>query len=158
MRNNRYIIICIFLSVIFKWNCSNKVKGTLDGDIVINIPHPDSVVTEIVEFTILDDTTSLERPTFYGGIDSLEKVFKHPDIARKAGIYGKTTLKFEINEEGQVENVVPIEYLTVITDELIEKLKKMKFSPANKNSRIIRIQLKISISYYLKTAISKNRE
>jgi len=150
MKDIKFYWVYITSFVLIITNCSYKVQGTLDGDIQLNIAHPDSVVTEIIEFIIINDSLMSQLPTFNGNIDSLEKIFKRPDLARNAGIYGKTTIEFDINENGLVENVIPIKYLTIITDELINNLKNIKFNPAIKAKNNVKANVRLTILYYRK--------
>jgi hypothetical protein len=111
-------------------SCYYRDYPNLSGDILLNITHPDSVVTKITNFKVPDDSVITINPSFPMGLDSLSKILKHPDLARKAGVYGEVILNLDIDIDGSTKNIKPVKKITVISDSIMVKLKPLEFTPA----------------------------
>lgn len=117
----------------------------LDGPLDLPPPPPPSDEEEEDFFVVVENMPVLE-----GGIGKLQKSVKYPEMARRAGIEGRVTIQFIVNEQGKVENPVVIRGIGGGCDEAaLEAVKKAKFSPGMQRGRPVRVQYSLPITFRL---------
>ena len=144
------VVFCcyIILLPLIIAGCYSYEHPHLDGDIDVNIAHPDSVVTKITGFKLLNDSAITKNPSFPNGLDSLAKMLKHPDLARKAGLYGEIIIDFDIGIDGRTKNIKPVIRITWLSNFVIKELENLKFNPAFLDKKPVTSSVQLSISYY----------
>ena len=73
-------------------------------------------------------------------------------MARRAGIEGRVTVQFIVNEAGQVENPRVIRGIGGGCDEAaLEAVKKAKFTPGMQRGRPVRVQFSLPVIFRLQS-------
>jgi len=89
-----------------------------------------------------------EMPAPVGGMGSLVKNVKYPELAKKVGIEGKVFLLVYINEHGGVDDVKVVKGIGAGCDEAaIAAVKKTKFTPGKSGSTNIKTKLSLALNF-----------
>jgi TonB family protein len=95
-----------------------------------------------------------QMPEFPGGsaamMDFLKKNIKYPSEARENGVGGKSFIKFVVNEQGQIENVVTIKSagLAMLDEEAIRVVRSMPlWAPGKQQGRNVKVFYNLPISF-----------
>lgn len=95
-------------------------------------------------------------PDLIGGLEALQKNIVYPEIARLAGIEGRVTVQFVIDERGNVLNPVVVRGIGGGCDEAaIEAVKKAKFTPGMQRGRPVKVSYTLPITFRLNTGDRK---
>jgi protein TonB len=74
----------------------------------------------------------------------------YPELARKAGIEGRVTVKVLINTKGNVEKVEVVKGHPMLNDAAIDAAKEWKFKPGKQRDRFVKVWMNIPIDFKLK--------
>jgi protein TonB len=74
----------------------------------------------------------------------------YPELARKAGIEGRVTVKVLINTNGDVEKVEVVKGHPMLDDAAIASAKQWKFTPPKQRDRAVKVWMNIPIDFKLK--------
>ena len=117
----------------------------LDGPLDLPPPPPPSEEEEEDFFVVVETMPSLK-----GGLADLQRKVNYPEMARRAGIEGRVTVQFIVNEQGQVENPRVIRGIGGGCDEAaLAAVKQAKFSPGMQRGRPVRVQYSLPIVFKL---------
>ncbi len=117
----------------------------LDGPLDLPPPPPPSDDGEEDFFVVVETMPQLD-----GGLGDLQRKVKYPEMARRAGIEGRVTVQFIVNEQGRVENPRVIRGIGGGCDEAaLEAVKQAKFSPGMQRGRPVRVQYSLPIVFRL---------
>ncbi|GAB5410812.1 MAG: energy transducer TonB [Balneolaceae bacterium] len=117
----------------------------LDGPLDLPPPPPPSDDEEEDFFVVVET-----MPQLQGGLADLQRKVKYPEMARRAGIEGRVTIQFIVNEQGRVENPRVIRGIGGGCDEAaLEAVKQAKFSPGMQRGRAVRVQYSLPIVFKL---------
>jgi protein TonB len=117
----------------------------LDGPLDLPPPPPPSDDEEEDFFVVVET-----MPQLQGGLADLQRKVKYPEMARRAGIEGRVTVQFIVNEQGRVENPRVIRGIGGGCDEAaLEAVKQAKFSPGMQRGRPVRVQYSLPIVFRL---------
>ncbi len=95
-------------------------------------------------------------PELIGGLEALQRKIVYPEIARLAGIEGRVTVQFVIDERGNVLNPVVVRGIGGGCDEAaIEAVKKAKFTPGMQRGRPVKVSYTLPITFRLNTVDRK---
>lgn len=121
---------------------------SLDGPIDLPPPPPPAEEEEEPEddfFVVVEN-----MPELIGGLAGLQKRVKYPEMARRAGIEGRVTIQFIVNEKGEIENPRVIRGIGGGCDEAaLEALKHVKFKPGMQRGRPVRVQYSLPVVFKL---------
>ena len=131
------------------------------NDVIIEDPindFPDFSTTDLPlippEQEIEEDKTHLfvqKMPEMKGGQSAFYKELNYPEMCKKAGIEGRVTLQFVINEQGEVTNPIVLRGIGGGCDEeALRVIKLMDFSPGIQNGRFVKVRMAQSIRFRLK--------
>ena len=119
----------------------------LDGPMDLPPPPPPQDDEEEDFFVVVE-----QMPEPIGGIAAVQKLVKYPEMARRAGIEGRVTVQFIVNEAGQVENPRVIRGIGGGCDEAaLEAVKKAKFTPGMQRGRPVRVQFSLPVIFRLQS-------
>jgi protein TonB len=119
----------------------------LDGPMDLPPPPPPQDDEEEDFFVVVE-----QMPAPIGGIGAVQKLVKYPEMARRAGIEGRVTVQFIVNEAGQVENPRVIRGIGGGCDEAaLEAVKKAKFTPGMQRGRPVRVQFSLPVIFRLQS-------
>jgi protein TonB len=117
----------------------------LDGPMDLPPPPPPQEEEEEDFFVVVEN-----MPELQGGLGELQRKVKYPEMARRAGIEGRVTVQFIVNERGEVENPRVIRGIGGGCDEAaLEAVKQAKFTPGMQRGRPVRVQYSLPIVFRL---------
>lgn len=94
-----------------------------------------------------------EMPKLKGGMEALQSKVEYPEIARKAGIEGRVTVQFIVNEQGGVENAQVVRGIGGGCDEqALAVVRQAQFTPGYQRDRPVRVQYALSINFRLENS------
>lgn len=94
-----------------------------------------------------------EMPKLIGGMKAIQSKIEYPTMARRAGIEGKVTVQFIVNENGDVENAQVVRGIGGGADEeALRVVKDAKFEPGVQRGRKVRVLYAMSINFTLEDA------
>ena len=106
-------------------------------------PEEEEVEEEI--FVVVQDP-----PVMIGGMAALAKELEYPDFARKAGIEGRVTVEYVVNEQGQVEDPKVLRGLGGgLDEEALRVIKLMKFEPGKQRGRPVKVRVATAVNFRL---------
>lgn len=106
-------------------------------------PPPKSEETQDDFFVVVE-----QMPQLIGGLASLQKKVKYPEMARKAAIEGRVTIQFIVNEKGEVENPRVIRGIGGGCDEeALKAVMTARFKPGMQRGRPVRVQYSLPIVF-----------
>jgi protein TonB len=95
-------------------------------------------------------------PELVGGLEALQRNIVYPEIARLAGIEGRVTVQFVIDERGNVLNPVVVRGIGGGCDEAaVDAVKKAKFTPGMQRGRPVKVSYTLPVTFRLSTAEKK---
>ncbi|MEE9430978.1 MAG: energy transducer TonB [Melioribacteraceae bacterium] len=140
------------------------IEAPSDEEELEDIPIDDNdlKVNEDVEPTqppiIKDDDTNIETifvaveemPTPIGGISAIQKKIIYPEIAKRAGVQGRVTVRAFVDKNGNVFKAEIIKGIGAGCDEeAITAVMKTKFSPGMQRGKPVRVQVSVPILFKL---------
>ena len=75
---------------------------------------------------------------------------EYPELARKAGIEGRVTVKVLIGTKGNVEKVEVVKGHPMLNDAAIEAAKQAQFKPGKQRDRFVKVWMTIPIDFKLR--------
>lgn len=91
-----------------------------------------------------------QMPQLIGGMAGLQAKVEYPEMARRAGIEGRVTVQFIVNENGDVENAKVVRGIGGGADEeALRVVQQAKFEPGIQRGRAVRVQYALSINFRL---------
>jgi len=93
-----------------------------------------------------------QMPQLRGGLAALQRKVSYPEIARRAGIQGRVTIQFIVNERGEVENPRVIRGIGGGCDEeALKAVQSARFTPGMQRGRPVRVQYSLPIVFRLQS-------
>jgi protein TonB len=117
----------------------------MDAPMELPPPPPDQEDEEEDFFVVVE-----QMPQLKGGMAKLQGSVKYPEMARRAGIEGRVTVQFIVNEQGNVENARVVRGIGGGCDEeALKAVQKAEFAPGMQRGRPVRVQYALSINFRL---------
>ena len=94
-----------------------------------------------------------QMPELVDGYGALVSRVKYPEIARKAGVEGRVTVEFVVNEQGNVQDVVVKPGYGIgagCDEEAIRVVSETKFTPGKQRGRAVPVRMSLPITFKLK--------
>lgn len=111
---------------------------------------------EITKIDVVDSIKYSFLPNFILSKDSLSKLFKFPEIARRAGVEGNVIVKIKIDPKGKVSDAKIIKGIGGGCEEAaLDVLLKAKFYPAKIKNEAIASELNIWVNFAWAKGIDK---
>ncbi|MBO6793387.1 MAG: energy transducer TonB [Balneolaceae bacterium] len=118
----------------------------MDGPMDLPPPPPPASDGDEHEIFIVVE----QPPVLIGGIASVQKRIKYPELARNAGIEGRVVLQFVVTKEGEVANPKVVRGIGGGCDEAaLEALKFAKFKPGYQRGRPVNVSYSLPITFTL---------
>jgi protein TonB len=118
----------------------------LDSDGPLDLPPPTPPKSEETQddfFVVVE-----QMPQLIGGLASLQKKVRYPEMARRAAIEGRVTIQFIVNEQGKVENPRVIRGIGGGCDEeALKAVMTARFKPGMQRGRPVRVQYSLPIVF-----------
>ena len=116
-----------------------------------NVPPPPPLAADndnYVEDEIFIAVEEMPEPV--GGMSSILKKLNYPEIAKRAGVQGKVTIRVVVNEEGNVEDVELVKGIGAGCDEeAMRAVRETKFKPGKQRGRAVKVYVTIPIKFEL---------
>jgi len=124
-----------------------NILATPDGKFQIEMPDfLSGLFSSKGKYLIAAD----EMPEPIGGLASIQKNIRYPQLAKLAGIEGKVYVLAFLDEVGNVANARVIKGIGAGCDEAaLEAVKIVKFTPARNNGKPVKVQVTIPIVFKL---------
>lgn len=117
----------------------------LDGPLDLPPPPPPAEEEEEEFFIVVEN-----MPELRGGIAGLQKKVTYPEMAKRAGIEGRVTIEFIVNEEGRVENPRVMRGIGGGCDEeALKAVANARFSPGMQRGRPVKVKMSLPITFRL---------
>ena len=117
------------------------------GDELLLPPPPPPKDDEPEFFVVVE-----QMPQLQGGIGQLQQKVNYPEMARRAGIEGRVTIQFIVNEQGRVENPRVVRGIGGGCDEeALRVVSQARFVPGLQRGRPVRVQFSLPIVFRLTT-------
>lgn len=130
------------------------INAELDFEMKLDLPPAPPKQTEEEkeveeeEFFVLVE----QMPELIGGLQSLQKEIKYPELAIRANIEGRVYVRFIVNEKGEVESPEVIRGIGGGCDEEALRVVKMaKFKPGLQRGRPVRVQYNLPVIFRLQS-------
>lgn len=116
----------------------------LDGPLDLPPPTPPKSEETQDDFFVVVE----QMPQLIGGLASLQKKVRYPEMARRAAIEGRVTIQFIVNEQGKVENPRVIRGIGGGCDEeALKAVMTARFKPGMQRGRPVRVQYSLPIIF-----------
>ena len=115
----------------------------------VQIDHQEEEETEedLYDFYIIVE----QMPELIGGLESIQRNVRYPEMALRAQISGRVIVQFVVNEKGEVENPQVIRGIGGGCDEeAIRVVSQAKFVPGHQRGRPVRVQYSVSVVFVLR--------
>lgn len=117
------------------------------GDELLLPPPPPPKDDEPEFFVVVE-----QMPQLQGGIGQLQQKVNYPEMARRAGIEGRVTIQFIVNEQGRVENPRVVRGIGGGCDEeALRVVSQARFVPGLQRGRPVKVQFSLPIVFRLTT-------
>jgi TonB family protein len=94
-----------------------------------------------------------QMPELQGGMAALQAKVEYPQMARRAGIEGRVTIQFIVDEQGNVEDPKVVRGIGGGADEeALRVLREAQFTPGMQRGRPVRVQYALSINFKLENS------
>lgn len=124
------------------------IDAELNLDAPLEAPPPPAEEEEEEEedfFVVVED-----MPQLKGGLAGLQQCVEYPDRARRAGIEGRVTVQFIVNENGQVEEPTVIRGIGGGADEeAVRCVREAEFEPGRQRGNPVRVQYSLPVVFRL---------
>lgn len=123
----------------------------LQTDLIDNdfVPKVIEEKNEEIDYGIIFKAVE-EMPELIGGIASIQKNIVYPEIAKRAGVQGKVTVKVIVNKLGKVENPIILKGIGAGCDEAaIAAIMKTKFKPGRQRGKPVNVEISIPVYFKL---------
>lgn len=125
------------------YNMTLKALGMETQTLLMDINREQTADEDF--FVVVED-----MPELIGGLTSIQREIRYPEMARRAGIEGRVFIQFIVNEQGDVENPRVIRGIGGGADEeALRVVRQAKFTPGMQRGRPVRVQYSIPISFRL---------
>lgn len=122
------------------------LDSELNMDAPMDLPPPPEEDDDEEDFFVVVE----EMPVLKGGMSKLQASVKYPEMARRAGIEGRVTVQFIVNEQGKVENARVVRGIGGGCDEeALKAVQQAEFEPGMQRGRPVRVQYALSINFRL---------
>lgn len=125
-------------------------EGDLDDGVAGDLPPPPPPVDEEEEEEIEYFEVVEDMPEIIGGMDALYDVLEYPELARRAGIEGRVSVRFIVDEQGNVVDPEIIVGAGAGLDEAaLNAIQQVSFRPGRQRGRPVPVRFTIQIRFEL---------
>ena len=97
------------------------------------------------EFVVVE-----RMPELIGGLASIQRAVRYPDLAKKAGIEGRVIVQFVVDERGRVVDPVVVRGLGAGCDEAaVRAVSRARFRPGTRHGEPVKVKMTVPITFRL---------
>ncbi len=118
----------------------------------MDIPPPPAPAEEVEEepeaeiFFVVE-----EMPELIGGLRELQQKINYPQMAKMAGVEGRVTVQFVVNEEGSVTDAVVLKGIGAGCDEeALRAVLSSKFKPGKQRGKPVKVKMSLPVTFKLR--------
>ena len=130
------------------------LDATLDIDGLLGTLPPPPLPEDPEEVGEEDDEIFVvveQMPELIGGIASIQKEIRYPEIARQARVSGRVIIQFIVDQEGNVVDPVVLRGIGGgCNEEALRVLKLAKFIPGKQRGKPVRVRYALPITFKLR--------
>ena len=127
------------------YNTAMKALG-MEADMPPPPPRPNEPLNEEEDYFVVVE----QMPQIIGGLESIMKEVRYPDMARRAGIEGRVFVQFVVNEQGGVEDARVVRGVGGgLDEEALRVIGQAKFKPGMQRGKPVRVQYSLPIFFRL---------
>lgn len=116
-----------------------------------NLPIPPKAEVEQVEEIVEFIPTPEEMPEPIGGISAIQSKITYPELAKRAGVSGRVSVRAYIDEKGTVAKVELVKGIGAGCDEeALKAVSLTKFKPGKQRMKPVRTQVVVPVVFRLK--------
>ena len=130
----------------------------LDLDVFIDIdepldipppPHPAEEVEKEPEAEIFFVVE--EMPELIGGLRELQQKIEYPQMAKMAGVEGRVTVQFVVDEDGSVTDAIVLKGIGAGCDEeALRAVLSSKFKPGKQRGKPVKVKMSLPVTFKLR--------
>ena len=114
-------------------------------------PEPEFFIVVEVMPCLLPDSRVCEPDDNVPGLRDIGKKIRYPEIARKAGVEGRVTIQFIVDENGKVTESAVIRGIGAGCDEeALRVVREAKFKPGKQRGKAVKVKMSLPIAFKLK--------
>ena len=104
------------------------------------------VEQEAPEFVVVE-----QMPKLIGGLQSIQRQIRYPEIAKRAGIEGRVIVQFVVDEYGTVERTEVVRGIGGGCDEeAIRVVRQARFKPGKQRGERVKVKMSIPVTFKLR--------
>lgn len=135
------------------YNTALKALG-MEPEMPPTPPTPGSDAADKGDFFVVVE----EMPELIGGLASIQRDIRYPEMARRAGIEGRVYVQFIVNENGDVEEPRIIRGIGGGADEeALRAVKEAKFKPGVQRGQPVRVKYSLPVVFRLQNSESTGK-
>ncbi len=91
-----------------------------------------------------------QMPEVVGGLEALYKLVDYPPLARRAGVQGRVTVQFVVDEQGNVLDPVVLKSVHPLLDEAaLAAIQQVRFTPGRQRGKAVKVKMSLPINFKL---------
>ena len=91
-----------------------------------------------------------QMPRLIGGLASIQREIRYPEVAKRAGVEGRVILQFIVNEEGGVEDVNIVRGIGAGCDEeAMRVVERARFRPGKQRGEAVKVKMSLPVTFKL---------
>ena len=163
MKTKFFSFIITTLCLFYFISCSSSTPTNSDVEIRCalvsqNIKYNYHMKIELLSFFVWDTLEPVTPPSIMGGVDSLLKKIRYPEIPKRAGVRGPVICEFIVTKSGTAQNIRIVQGIGAGCDEeVISALRKTMFNPAEYNGEKIDQLIRAAINFSIRLEPIKNQ-
>ncbi len=136
-----------------------EIDSEIDFELAADVPPPPPPpVPEVKEEEEAEPEIFIvveQMPELIGGLESIQRRIKYPEIAQKANIQGMVIVQFVVDETGKILNPKVVKSLKGGCDEeALRVIRLAKFKPGKQRGKAVRVKYSIPIRFQLRDKTS----
>ncbi len=114
-------------------------------------PEPDFFIVVEEMPCLLPESSVCEPNDNVQGLRDIGKKIRYPEIARKAGVEGRVTIQFIIDENGKVTEPAVIRGIGAGCDEeALRVVRQARFKPGKQRGKAVKVKMSLPITFKLR--------
>lgn len=165
MKTKIFSFIVTTLFLFYSISCSSSTTTT-NSDVEIKcalafqkIKYNYHMKIELLSFFVWDTLEPVTPPSIIGGVDSLLKKIRYPEIPKRAGVRGPVICEFIVTKSGTAQNIHIVQGIgSGCDEEVISAIRKTMFNPAEYNGEKIDQLIRAAINFSIRLEPIKNQQ
>ena len=92
-----------------------------------------------------------EMPELIGGLSAIQQEIRYPVIAKRAGVEGRVTLQFIVDENGNVTEPAVVRGIGAGCDEeALRVVREAKFKPGRQRGKAVKVKMSMPVMFKLR--------